>query len=55
MRRKRRNHPALFKTKVAVAAVREGLGRYFGFYNTERHHQGLGVFSNTKMSLKGER
>ena len=25
-----------------VAAARSGLGRYFGFYNTQRRHQGLG-------------
>ena len=40
MRRKRRNHPATFKAKVAVAAARAGLSRYFRFYNTERRHQG---------------
>ena len=42
MRRKRRNHSASFKAKVAVAAVRARLGRYFRFYNAERRHQGLG-------------
>ena len=36
MRRKRRNHSASFKAKVAVAAARTGLGRYFRFYNAER-------------------
>ena len=35
-----------------VRAAKEGLGRYFGFYNTERLHQSLGYATPTEVYYK---
>jgi transposase InsO family protein len=46
-RRKRSRHatsPAAYPTQdyTGMGEAQRGLGRYFGFYNTERPHQALG-------------